>query len=61
MNMFGLSAISYDLLVRYPDIAKDYLSVEVASHCLIEVTAWAGLTVLHYTRNLHIKVLRLSE
>jgi uncharacterized integral membrane protein len=27
--MFGLSAISYDLLVKYPDIAKDYLSVEV--------------------------------
>jgi hypothetical protein len=31
------------------------------SDLLIEVTAWAGLTVLHYTRNLHIKVLRLSE
>jgi hypothetical protein len=29
LNMFGLSAISYDLLVKYPDIAKDYLSVEV--------------------------------
>jgi hypothetical protein len=27
--MFGLSAISYDLLEKYPSIAKDHLSVEV--------------------------------
>ena len=29
LNLFGLGAISYDLLEKYPRIAKDYLGVEV--------------------------------
>jgi hypothetical protein len=32
LNIFGLSAISYDLLEKYPSIAKDYLGVEVDNH-----------------------------
>jgi hypothetical protein len=28
-HFFGLSAISYDLLQKYPDIAKDHLNIEV--------------------------------
>lgn len=29
LNLFGLGAISYDLLEKYPGIAKDYLGIEV--------------------------------
>lgn len=29
LNLFGLGAISYDLLEKYPSIAKDYLGIEV--------------------------------
>jgi hypothetical protein len=32
LNIFGLSAISYDLLEKYPSIAKDYLGVEVDTY-----------------------------
>ena len=47
LNMFGLGAISYDLLEKYPGIAKDYLGVEVDTGQIVPLDEFVSL----YERN----------
>ncbi len=47
LNMFGLGAISYDLLEKYPSIAKDYLGVEVDTGQIVPLDEFVSL----YERN----------
>jgi hypothetical protein len=43
LNMFGLSAISYDLLEKYPSIAKDHLGVEVDTGQIVPLNKFVSL------------------
>lgn len=47
LNLFGLGAISYDLLEKYPGIAKDYLGIEVDTGQIVTVDEF----VSQYERN----------
>ena len=47
LNLFGLGAISYDLLEKYPGIAKDYLGVEVDTGQIVTLDEF----VTQYERN----------
>ena len=47
LNMFGLGAISYDLLEKHPSIAKDYLGVEVDTGQIVLLDEFISL----YERN----------
>ncbi len=47
LNMYGLGAISYDLLEKYPSIAKDYLDVEVDTGQIVPLDEFISL----YERN----------
>lgn len=47
LNLFGLGAISYDLLEKHPGIAKDYLGVEVDTGQIVTLDEF----VTQYERN----------
>ena len=47
LNLFGLGAISYDLLEKYPSIAKDYLGIEVDTGQIVPLDKFISL----YERN----------
>ncbi len=47
LNLFGLGAISYDLLEKYPSISKDYLGIEVDTGQIIPLDLFISL----YGRN----------
>lgn len=47
LNLFGLGAISYDLLEKYPGIAKDYLGVEVDTGQIVTLDEF----ISQYERN----------
>lgn len=47
LNMFGLGAISYDLLEKYPSVAKDYLGVEVDTGQIVSLNDF----ISHYEKN----------
>jgi hypothetical protein len=47
LNLFGLGAISYDLLEKYPSIAKDYLGIEVDTGQIVPLDIFISL----YERN----------
>lgn len=47
LNLFGLGAISYDLLEKYPGIAKNYLGVEVDTGQIVTLNEFLA----HYERN----------
>ncbi|MCF6202947.1 MAG: hypothetical protein L3J59_04635 [Methylococcaceae bacterium] len=47
LNIFGLGAISYDLLEKYPSIAKNYLGVEVDTGQIVPLDEFISL----YERN----------
>ncbi|WP_428604190.1 hypothetical protein [Sedimenticola sp.] len=47
LNLFGLGAISYDLLEKYPGIAKDYLGIEVDTGQIVTLDKF----VTQYERN----------
>lgn len=47
LNLFGLGAISYDLLEKYPGIAKDYLGIEVDTGQIVTLDEF----VAQYERN----------
>lgn len=47
LNLFGLGAISYDLLEKYPGIAKDYLGIEVDTGQIVTLDEF----VTQYERN----------
>lgn len=47
INLFGLGAISYDLLEKYPGIAKDYLGIEVDTGQIVTLDEF----VTQYERN----------
>jgi hypothetical protein len=41
LNIFALSAISYDLLEKYPSIAKDHLGVEVDTGQIVPLNKYS--------------------
>ena len=43
LNLFGLGAISYDLLEKYPSISKDYLGVEVDTGQIVPLDVFISL------------------
>lgn len=43
LNLFGLGAISYDLLEKYPSIAKDYLGIEVDTGQILPLEKFISL------------------
>jgi len=43
LNLFGLGTISYDLLGKYPKIAKDYLGVEVDTGQIVPLDEFISL------------------
>ena len=43
LNLFGLGAVSYDLLEKYPGIAKDYLGVEVDTGQIVSLDDFISL------------------
>lgn len=47
LNVFGMGAISYDLLVKFPGIAKDYLNVEVDTGQIVPIDEF----ITYYGRN----------
>ena len=47
LNLFGLGAISYDLLEKYPSISKDYLGIEVDTGQIVPLDVFISL----YERN----------
>ncbi len=47
LNLFGLGAISYDLLEKHPGIAKDYLGIEVDTGQIVSLDEF----VTQYERN----------
>jgi hypothetical protein len=47
LNLFGLGAISYDLLEKYPSISKDYLGIEVDTGQIVQLDMFISL----YERN----------
>jgi hypothetical protein len=47
LNLFGLGAISYDLLEKYPGIAKDYLGIEVDTGQIVTLDDY----ITQYERN----------
>jgi hypothetical protein len=47
LNLFGLGAISYDLLEKHPGIAKDYLGIEVDTGQIVTLDEF----VTQYERN----------
>lgn len=47
LNLFGLGAISYDLLEKYPSISKDYLCIEVDTGQIVPLDVFISL----YERN----------
>lgn len=47
LNLFGLGAVSYDLLEKYPGIAKDYLGIEVDTGQIVTLDEF----VTQYERN----------
>ena len=47
LNVFGIGAISYDLLEKFPGIAKDYLGVEVDTGQIVLVDEFINLCDKH--------------
>ncbi len=47
LNLFGLGAISYDLLEKYPSISKDYLGIDVDTGQIVPLDVFISL----YERN----------
>ncbi len=43
LNLFGLGAISYDLLEKYPSISKDYLGIEVDTGQIVTLDKFISL------------------
>jgi hypothetical protein len=43
LNIFGLGAISYDLLEKYPSLCKDYLGIEVDTGQIVELEKFISL------------------
>lgn len=43
LNVFGIGAISYDLLDKFPGIAKDYLGVEVDTGQIVDMDSFITL------------------
>ena len=43
LNLFGLGAISYDLLEKYPSISKDYLGIEVDTGQIVPLDVFISL------------------
>jgi hypothetical protein len=43
LNVFGIGAISYDLLEKFPGIAKDYLGVEVDTGQIVDMDKFISL------------------
>jgi hypothetical protein len=43
LNVFGIGTISYDLLERYPRVAKDYLGVEVDTGQIVSIDDFIAL------------------
>jgi len=47
LNVFGIGAISYDLLEKFPGIAKDYLGIEVDTGQIVDMDKFINL----YSKN----------
>lgn len=43
LNIFGLGRISYDLYERYPDLAKEYLNIEINTGQIVPVSSFIEL------------------
>jgi len=72
LNLFGMGTISYDLLEKYPSIAKDYLGIEVDTGQIVPLDQFVSLyesnklattlsTVFHFREEERVELLKSIE